>query len=57
MNQGAKMGPQIGEKLTALSDYPGIKGRITFKDNRRVNKEVNVLQFLNGRIVKQEVSR
>ncbi len=57
MNQGAKTASQIGEKLTALSDYPGIKGRITFKDNRRVNKEVNVLQFLNGRIIKQEVSR
>ncbi|MFQ5706232.1 MAG: penicillin-binding protein activator [bacterium] len=49
---GARSPQAIVEKLNALTNYEGIKGRVTFKDNNRVNKEVNFLQFVNGRIIK-----
>lgn len=57
VKQGAKSSLQINEALNELADYKGVKGEISFKGNHRVNKEVNFLQFLNGRIVKQEISR
>ncbi len=54
---GAKSSLQINEALNDLAAYDGVKGKISFKGNNHVNKEVNFLQFLNGRIVKQEISR
>lgn len=54
---GAKSSLQINEALNDLAEYEGVKGKISFKGNNRVNKEVNFLQFLNGKIVKQEISR
>jgi ABC-type branched-subunit amino acid transport system substrate-binding protein len=54
---GARTSRQINEALDNLTAYEGVKGKISFKANNRVNKEVNFLQFLNGRIVKQEISR
>ncbi|MFQ5823145.1 MAG: penicillin-binding protein activator [bacterium] len=54
INQGAKTSLEITQKLNSLSGYNGIKGKISFKDNHRVNKEVNFLQFINGRIVKNQ---
>lgn len=44
----------INRNLSALSGYKGIKGNISFKGNNRVNSEVNLLQFINGRIVKHQ---
>jgi branched-chain amino acid transport system substrate-binding protein len=52
INNGAKTRQEIAEKLTSLSNYEGVKGKISFDRNKRVNKEVNILQFINGRIVK-----
>jgi ABC-type branched-subunit amino acid transport system substrate-binding protein len=57
VKSGAKSSQQIGAALNELSAYEGVKGKIAFKGNNRVNKEVNFLQFLNGRIIKQEISR
>ncbi|MCG8606748.1 penicillin-binding protein activator, partial [bacterium] len=56
VNSGAKTGDQITEKLNALSDFSGVKGPISFKGNHRVNKEVNFLQFLNGRIIRNPLN-
>ncbi len=52
VHDGARSGYEISRKLSALSKYHGMKGLITFKGNNRVNKEVNFLQFINGKIVK-----
>lgn len=51
---GARNSEQIMESLNSLSNYNGIKGEISFQGNDRVNKEVNVLQFVNNRIVKYQ---
>ncbi|MFQ5864897.1 MAG: penicillin-binding protein activator [bacterium] len=52
LSKGAKTAQEITQKLNSLSGYKGIKGKITFKRNHRVNREVNFLQFINGKIVK-----
>lgn len=52
INNGAKTRQEITKKLSSLSNYEGVKGKISFDRNERVNKEVNILQFINGRIVK-----
>ncbi len=54
LKEGAKTGQQIKQRLSSLDEYNGIKGMISFKDNNRVNKEVNFLQFLNGKIIKHQ---
>lgn len=40
----------IRSYLDNLENFPGIKGPITFKGNNRVNAEVRILTFKNGRI-------
>ncbi len=40
----------IRDFLDELDKFPGIKGPITFKGNGRVNSEVRILTFRNGRI-------
>ena len=52
INNGANTRQEITEKLNSLSNYEGIKGKISFKGNNRVNQEVNFLQFLDGKIIK-----
>ncbi len=54
ITKGAKTAQEITQKLNSLSGYEGMKGKISFKGNNRVNKEVNFLQFIDGRIVKHE---
>jgi branched-chain amino acid transport system substrate-binding protein len=54
INAGAKTGQEIAQRLSSLSEYKGLKGKISFKGNNRVNEEVNFLQFINGKIVKLE---
>ncbi|NIR52336.1 ABC transporter substrate-binding protein [candidate division KSB1 bacterium] len=56
LKTGAKRGVEISRELQSLSDFKGMKGEITFKGNNRVNKEVNFLQFLNGKIMKHQNS-
>ncbi|MDZ7331247.1 MAG: ABC transporter substrate-binding protein [candidate division KSB1 bacterium] len=41
---------EIRDFLDELDKFPGIKGPITFKGNGRVNSEVRILTFKNGRI-------
>ncbi len=41
---------EIRNHLDNLENFPGIKGPITFKNNNRVNAEVRILTFKNGRI-------
>lgn len=55
ISKGAKTGHEINRRLNTISDYPGMKGNISFKGNHRVNREVNFLQFINGKIVKHRV--
>jgi ABC-type branched-subunit amino acid transport system substrate-binding protein len=57
VHAGARSGREIAEQLNQLSDYQGIKGKISFKGNRRVNSEVNFLQFIGGKVVKHQVER
>ena len=40
----------IREHLDNLENFPGIRGPITFKGNNRVNAEVRILTYKNGRI-------
>lgn len=40
----------IRTHLDNLENFPGIRGPITFKGNNRVNAEVRILTFKNGRI-------
>jgi branched-chain amino acid transport system substrate-binding protein len=40
----------IRDHLDNLENFPGIRGPITFKGNNRVNAEVRILTFKNGRI-------
>lgn len=40
----------IRDYLDNLENFPGIMGPITFKGNNRVNAEVRILTFTNGRI-------
>lgn len=54
INNGAKTAQEINQKLNQLSGYEGKKGKISFQGNSRVNKEVNFLQFINGKIVKHQ---
>jgi len=54
IDKGAKTGKEIHKRLNSISDYQGIKGRISFKGNKRVNKDVNILQFVNGKIVRHQ---
>lgn len=54
ISKGAMTGQEITQKLSSLSGYKGIKGKISFKGNHRVNKEVNFLQFIDGKIVKHQ---
>ena len=56
INAGAQNPQQINRKLSQLSEFDGIKGKVTFKGNHRVNREVNFLQFLNGRIIKHQLN-
>ncbi|MFQ5603201.1 MAG: penicillin-binding protein activator [bacterium] len=57
VEEGASTGRKISRKLSSLSNYQGIKGMISFKSNNRVNKEVNFLQFLQGKIIKHQLLR
>jgi ABC-type branched-subunit amino acid transport system substrate-binding protein len=57
VQSGARSRLQIHEALNDLATYDGVKGKISFRGNGHINKEVNFLQFVNGRIVKQEISR
>ncbi len=52
INDGAKTGAQINQKVATISNFGGVKGEISFKGNNRVNREVNFLQFLNGNIIR-----
>jgi len=52
LRDGATSGAEISQNLSHIKDFEGKKGLITFRDNNRVNREVNILQFLNGSIVK-----
>lgn len=52
LKDGATSGADISGNLSELSGFNGKKGVITFRDNNRVNREVNILQFINGNIVK-----
>ncbi len=54
LKDGARTGKEIAAKLSRLEDFQGMKGKISFKGNRRVNREVNFLQFLNGRIIRHQ---
>jgi len=54
VRNGAHSGREISQYLAEIEAYQGMKGLISFKGNRRVNKEVNFLQFLNGKIVKHQ---
>ena len=40
----------IREYIDNLENFPGIRGPITFKSNDRVNSDVRILTFKNGRI-------
>ncbi len=40
----------IRDHLDHLEKFPGIRGPITFRDNNRVNAEVRILTYRNGRI-------
>lgn len=51
---GSRTGQEISNRLSQLDGYQGKKGKISFLGNNRVNKEVNYLQFINGRIVKHQ---
>lgn len=54
LQDGATSGAEISQNLSQLSGFNGKKGMITFRGNHRVNKEVNILQFINGSIVKHQ---
>ncbi len=54
INAGAGTGREVSDRLKQLRDYRGKKGTISFQGNNRVNREVNILQFINGTIVKHE---
>ncbi len=54
--QGARSGRDFSSALSRISGYSGKKGLISFQDNNRVNREVNILQFINGRIVKHHTT-
>lgn len=55
IHKGATTGGEINRSLNSLSNYPGIKGGISFRGNNRVNYEVNFLQFIKGNIIKHKV--
>jgi len=57
INDGAKTSGELNSDLSTLQEFRGMKGEITFKGNNRVNSEVNFLQFVNGRIIKHQLSR
>jgi len=40
----------IREHLDSLENFPGLRGPITFKGNNRVNSEIRILTYKNGRI-------
>ena len=54
VNAGARNARELNEYLLNIEGYLGQKGKVSFKNNRRVNGEVNILQFLNGRIVRHQ---
>ncbi|MFQ5649665.1 MAG: penicillin-binding protein activator [bacterium] len=51
---GARTGLEIKTKLNELDNYTGTKGNVSFLGNNRVNQAVNILQFINGRIIKHQ---
>ncbi|MFQ5752171.1 MAG: penicillin-binding protein activator, partial [bacterium] len=57
IKNGARTSQKINQKLSSLSEFKGMKGNISFKGNHRVNKEVHFLQFINGKIIKHQLSR
>lgn len=57
INAGARTGSELSSDLSDLQEFEGMKGKITFMGNNRVNGEVNFLQYVNGRIIKHQLSR
>ncbi len=55
VGSGAQSAEQINEALQSIYRFEGMKGKISFRGGERVNKDVNLLQFINGRIVKHEI--
>ncbi len=54
MENGATTGSGISRQLEKLDGYRGKKGLISFEGNNRINRDVNILQFIDGKIIKHE---
>lgn len=54
VENGAKSASRIADELNNLNGYQAMKGAVSFRNHHRVNRAVNILQFINGRIVKHE---
>lgn len=49
-NDQANTRPKLKDRITAIKDFPGVTGKISF-DSGRLTKQLNVLTVKNGKIV------
>ncbi|MFQ5675176.1 MAG: penicillin-binding protein activator [bacterium] len=55
ITKGGRASRRINSSLNSVSGFHGMKGLISFQGSNRVNSEVNLLQFINGKIIKHQV--
>jgi len=48
---GATTRERLGQALSEVANFQGVGGKITFRNSGRVNSEVNLLQFKDGRLL------
>ncbi len=52
IREGASTRDELKDRLEQMEHVPGIRGETTFKGGHRVNLEVNILQFIGGKITR-----
>ena len=52
IREGASTRDELKDSLEQMEHVPGIRGETTFKGSHRVNREVNILQFVGGKITR-----